>query len=54
MPVRKSDNLTTFICRFCYDLVASPSCSIQGLSRPLMALLYCTLHNSNRVVCVVL
>ena len=50
MPVRRSDNLATFICRFCYDLVASPSWSTQGLSRPLMALLYSTVSNSNRVL----
>jgi len=50
MPVLRSDNLTTFICRFCYDLVASPSWVSQGLSRSLMALLYSTVSNSNRVL----
>ena len=53
MPVRRSDNLTTFICRFCYDLVASPSWGSQGLSRSLMALLYSTVSNSKSVICLV-
>jgi len=50
MPMRRSGNLTTFICRFCYDLVASTSWSSQDLSRPLIALLYSTLNKRNRVV----
>jgi len=52
MPVRRSGKLTSFICRFCYDLVASTSWSSQGLSGPLIVLLYSTLNKNNRVVCL--
>jgi len=54
MPVRRSDILTTFICRLTYNLVASPFWSSQGLLMPLMALLYSTVNNNNHVVCLVL
>ena len=39
-PVRGADNLTTFICRLSWNLGASTSWNPQGLSRPLMGLLY--------------
>ena len=54
IPVRRSGNLTTFICLFCCDLVFWTSWSWHGLSRPLMGLLYSTLNNSNHVACLIL
>jgi len=39
-PVRKADNLTTFMCRLSWNLGASASWSPQGLSRPGMGLLF--------------
>ena len=36
----KADNLTTFMCQLSRRLGASTSCSLQGLSRPVMGLLY--------------
>jgi hypothetical protein len=38
--VRKADNLTTFTCRLSWSLGASISWKPQGLSRPVMGLLY--------------
>jgi hypothetical protein len=43
-PVRMADNLTTFMCRLSRNLGASTSWNPQGLSRPVMGLLY-LLHN---------
>ena len=37
-PVRRADNLTTFMCRLSWNLGASPSWKPQGLSRPVMGL----------------
>ena len=39
-PVRRTDNLTTFMCRLSWNLGASNSWNPQGLSRPVMGLLY--------------
>jgi len=39
-PVRRADNLTTFMCRLPWNLGASNSWKPQGLSRPVMGLLY--------------
>ena len=39
-PVCKADNLTTFMCRMSWNLGASASWNPQGLSRPVMGLLY--------------
>jgi len=39
-PVRRADNLTTFMCWLCWNLGASTSWNPQGLSRPVMGLLY--------------
>jgi len=39
-PVRRADNLTTFMCRLSWNLGASTSWHPQGLSRPVMVLLY--------------
>jgi hypothetical protein len=39
-PVRMADNLTTFMCRLSWNLGASTSWNPQGLSRPVMGLLY--------------
>jgi len=39
-PVRRTDNLTTFICRLSWNLEATFSWNPQGLSRPVMGLLY--------------
>jgi hypothetical protein len=39
-PVCRSDNLTTFTCRLSWNLGASTSWNPQGLSRPVMGLLY--------------
>ena len=39
-PVRRADNLTTFICRVSWNLGATTSWSPRGLSRPVMGLLY--------------
>jgi len=38
--VRRADNLTTFICRLSWNLGASNSWNPQGLSIPVMGLLY--------------
>ena len=42
--VRRADNVTTFMCRLSWDLGASTSWNSQGLSRPVMGLLYLYLH----------
>ena len=39
-PVRRADNLTTFMCQLSWNLRASTSWNPQGLSRPVMGLLY--------------
>ena len=39
-PVRRADNLTTFICRLSWNLGASTSWNPLGLFRPVMELLY--------------
>ena len=39
-PVRRADNRTTFMCRLSWNLGASTSCNTQGLSRPVMGLLF--------------
>ena len=39
-PMRTADNLTTFTCRLSWNLGASASWNPQGLSRPVMGLLY--------------
>ena len=39
-PVRRADNLTTFLCRLSWNLGASTSWSPLGLFRPVMGLLY--------------
>jgi len=39
-PVRRADNLTTFMCQLSCNLGASTSWNPQGLSRPVMGLLY--------------
>ena len=38
--MRRTDNLTTFICRLSWNLGASTSWNLQGLSRTVMRLLY--------------
>jgi len=43
-PVRSADNLTTFMCRLSWNLGASASWKAQGLSRPVMGLLYLYLY----------
>ena len=37
-PVSRTDKLTTFMCRLCWNLGASTSWNPQGLSRPVMGL----------------
>ena len=39
-PVRRADNLTTFMCRLSWNLEASTSWKPQDLPRPVMGLLY--------------
>jgi len=39
-PVHRADNLTTFMCRMSWNLGDSTSWNPQGLSRPVMGLLY--------------
>jgi hypothetical protein len=43
-PVRRVDNLATFMCRLSTNLGASTSWNCQGLSRPVMGLLYLYLY----------
>jgi len=57
-PVRRADNLTTFMCRLSWNLGASTSWNPQGLSRPVMGLLYIwryvRKHNKDmHLICVV-
>jgi len=47
-PVRRADNLTTFMCRLSWNLGASTSWNPQALSRPVMGLLYLYLY----LICV--
>jgi len=42
--MRRADNLTTFMCRLSRNLGASASWKPQGLSRPVMGLLYLYLY----------
>jgi len=44
--VRRADNLTTFVYRLSWNVGASTSWSPQGLSRPVMGLLYLYLYAS--------
>jgi hypothetical protein len=46
-PVRRADNLTTFIYQVSWNLVASPSWKPQGLSRSLMRMFYLLPLTSN-------
>jgi len=39
-PAHRSDNLTTFMCRLSWKLRVSTSWNPQGLSRPVIGLLY--------------
>ena len=39
-PVSRTDKLTTFMCRLCWNLGASTSWNPQGLSRPVMGLFH--------------
>ena len=43
-PVRRADNLTTFMCRLSWNLGAWSFWNPQGLSRPVMRLLMCTVE----------
>ena len=43
-PVRRADNLTTFMCRLSWTLGASVSCNTRGLSRPVKGMLYLYLY----------
>jgi len=45
--VRRSDNLTTFLFRLSWNLGASTSWNPQGLSRPVMGLLYLYLFTNS-------
>jgi len=50
-PVRRADNLTTFMCRLSLNLGASSSWNPQGLSRTVMGLLYlCLLFYDHKEV----
>jgi len=42
--VRRADNPTTFMCRLSWNLGTSTSWNPQGLSRPVMGLLYLYLY----------
>jgi hypothetical protein len=44
-PVHRADNLTTFMCRLSWNLGASTFWNPQGLSRPVMGLLYLLYYN---------
>jgi hypothetical protein len=46
--VRRADNLITFMCRLSWNLGASNSWNPQGLSRPVMGLLYLYLYLSRQ------
>jgi hypothetical protein len=47
--VRRADNLTTFMCRLSRNLGASTSWNPQGLSRPVMGLLYLFFFYKTRI-----
>ena len=51
-PVRKTDNLTTFMFRLFWSLGASTSWKPQGLSRPVMGLHFITIFSKFRLNCV--
>ena len=51
-PVRRADNLTTFMCRLSRNLGASPSWNPPGLPRPVMRLLYLYLSVNNKFLFV--
>ena len=53
-PVLRADNLTTFMFRLSWNLGASDSWNPQGLSRPVMGLLYLLyiIHNLNVSVAI--
>jgi hypothetical protein len=46
--VRRADNLTAFMCRLFWNLGASTSWNPQGLSRPVMGLLYLYLYQNDK------
>jgi len=48
-PVRKAD-LTTFMCRLSWNLLASTSWNPQGMSRPVMGLLYLQQVNNHTLL----
>jgi hypothetical protein len=48
-PVRRADNLTTFMCRLSWNLGASTSWNPQGLYRPVMGLLYRPLRRADNL-----
>jgi len=48
--VRRADNLTTFMCRFSWNLGASTFWNPQGLPRPIMGLLYLYLYTLHLVL----
>jgi len=43
-PVRRADNLTTFMCRLSWNLGTSTFWNALGLSRPVMGLIYFFIH----------
>ena len=47
-PVRKVDNLTTFMCRLSWNLGASTSWNPLGLFRPVMGLLYLYIKDGDK------
>jgi len=51
-PMRRADNLTTFMCRLSWNLGASLSWKPQGLSRPLVGLLYLYLYIIGMDLCI--
>jgi hypothetical protein len=50
-PVRRADNLTTFMCRLSRNLGASTSWNPKDLSRPVMGLLNLYLYPSTGLQC---
>jgi hypothetical protein len=49
-PLRRADNLTTYICRLSRNLGALTSWNPQGLSRPVMGLLYLYLYQRSNSI----
>ena len=47
--MRRADNLTTFVCRLSWNLGVSTSWDPQGLSRPVMGLLYLYLYLNEKL-----